>query len=282
MLALDTGDTVVDATIGGTGHARAIARSLGPTGRYIGFDADTDAIARAKLALVGESPTVTLIEANFRDIERELESRGIRHIDKALFDLGWSAFQLAAGRGFSFLAEEPLRMTYAQDQELHAETVVNEWSEESLADVIYGFGEERYARRIARAIVLARARRRITTSRELGEIIKSAVPLSYARARLHPATKTFQAIRIAVNDELGAITHGLSGAWKLINPGGRLAVITFHSIEDRLVKQLFRKWSEGEGTLLTKRPIRVSVSELRTNPHARSAKLRVIQKNSHA
>ena len=278
-LALAKGDLVVDATLGGVGHSALIAEKLGRKGILVGIDADKDAIQRARVALESVLPKVVLIEGNFRDLKSLLAERGIVSIDKALFDLGWSSYQLSAGRGFSFLADEPLSMTYAHDAKLSAETIVNEWGEESLADIIYGFGEERYARQIARGIVLSRARRRIATASELAEVIRSSVPARYAHGRLHPATKTFQALRIAVNDELGALEKGLREAWGLLSSGGRIAVITFHSIEDRIVKRMYREWRDEKlGVLLTKKPIVPTREEVAENPRARSGKLRVIEK----
>jgi 16S rRNA (cytosine1402-N4)-methyltransferase len=280
QLELAPDDIVVDATLGGAGHARAIAQQLGSEGILIGFDLDADAIARAQDALRHAACRTHLVEANFRDVASATEKLGIAHITKALFDLGWSSYQLDAGRGFSFLADEPLLMTYSKDSgALTARTAVNEWSEESLADVIWGFGGEHFARRIARAIVERRAQKPIETSRELAELIKTSVPAAYRTGRLHPATRTFQALRIAVNDELGALEKGLDGAWSLLQSGGRIAVITFHSIEDRFVKQRFAAWEKaGVGRRVTKKPIVPTSEELRENPRARSAKLRIIEK----
>ena len=280
-LSIQENDIVVDGTLGGAGHAKEIAQHLGPGGTLIGFDLDRDAIERAHVALEKSACAVHLIESNFRNLDTELHARGVEAVDKALFDLGWSSFQLDAGRGFSFQKDEPLRMTYSKEENgLTAEIVVNTWAEESLADVIYGFGEERFARRIAQHIVEARAKKRIETSSQLAEIIKAAVPAAYRFGRIHPATKTFQALRIAVNDELGAIDQGIRSAWRMLRANGRIAVITFHSIEDRAVKHLFRALSLENGQLLTKKPQRPSAEEISENPRARSAKLRVLQKLS--
>lgn len=281
LLAIQPDDIVVDGTLGGAGHAREIAQLLGSNGTLIGFDLDTDAIARAKEALSVSKAHIHLVQANFRHVERELSSRSIDRITKVLLDLGWSSYQLDAGRGFSFLRDEPLKMTYAKDAEqvLTAETIVNQWEEGNLADVLFGWGEERYARRIARQIVQVRERERITSSRQLAEIVRAAVPPQARFGRTHPATKTFQALRIAVNDELGALTEGMDVAWRLLAPGGRIAIISFHSIEDRLVKRQFAKWREsGEAISLSKKPLTASPAELLRNPRARSAKLRVIEK----
>jgi 16S rRNA (cytosine1402-N4)-methyltransferase len=274
-------DIVVDATLGGAGHAQAIAQKLGPQGVFIGFDLDADAIARAKAALAQAPCKVVLIEANFKDIAQELVSRGITHITKALFDLGWSSYQLDSGRGFSIHADEPLGMTYAKDgAAVTAYIVVNDWSEQTLADIIYGFGEERYSRRIAKAIIEARQKKPIQTARELSDVVYRAVPAGYRHGKLHPATRTFQALRIAVNDELGAIQQGLRSTLDILAPEGRVAVITFHSLEDRTVKRFFAEAEKaGRGTKLTKKPLAPSPAEIAENRRARSAKLSVFLKH---
>lgn len=280
LLAIRPDDIVVDATLGGAGHAREIAQLLGTKGTLLGIDADAEAIKRAEEALKGAVARIVLEHGNFREVESYLGKHGIPHITKAIFDLGWSGYQLTAGKGFSFLHDEPLRMTYADgENSLTAETVVNAWGESSLADIIYGWGEERYSRQIARAIVVARKDTPITTSSQLAAIIASAVPAVYRKGKLHPATKTFQAIRIAVNDELGALKEGLAAAWRNMLSGGRLAVITFHSIEDREVKRMMMDWSHsGEGERLTKSVVQPSREEIAANPRSRSGKLRVIRK----
>lgn len=283
FLEIASSDVIVDATLGGAGHARLITEHLGSEGIFIGFDLDADAIARTEDALWKAKCTKHLIRANFRTMQSELEARGIHEIDGALFDLGWSSFQLDVGRGFSFLADEPLAMTYTKDADertLTAATIVNEWSEESLSDVIFGWGEERYSRRIAQMIVERRDRKPFTTSRELADAIKACVPPVYRFGRIHPATRTFQALRIAVNDELGALEDGIAAAWRMMRGGGRIAVITFHSIEDRIVKHRFIEWEkEGSGQKITRKPLLPTEEELSANPRARSAKLRVIEKN---
>ena len=257
-LAIEPDDIVLDATLGGAGHAKEIVKLLGTNGIFIGIDADKDAIARAEEALKGASAKVILIHGNFRDIESHLGKHEIQHVTKAFFDLGWSSFQLAAGRGFSFLKDEPLLMTYADSMSEHtltARTIVNTWGEESIAD-----------------------------------IIKDSSPPFYRKGRIHPATKTFQALRIAVNDEMGALKQGLASVWKLLQQNGRLAVISFHSVEDREVKRfMLEKAQKGEGLpaamstaqageRITKSPIRPSHDEVLANPRSRSAKLRVIRK----
>lgn len=279
-LAIKRDDTVVDATLGGAGHAKAITDLLNSQGMLIGLDADSDAVLRAKEVLAGAKPRMHLVTANFRDLKKVLAELGIAQVTKVLFDLGWSSYQLDSGRGFSFQKDEPLQMTYAKDPGgLTAATIVNTWGEQSIADVIFGWGDERYARRIAKAIVARRETKKFGTSRELAETIRAAVPPPYRFGRLHPATKTFQALRIAVNDELGALKEGIAAAWEELAQGGRIAVISFHSIEDREVKHLFAKFVKEGGKLIQKKPIRPSLEETKTNPRARSAKLRVIQKN---
>lgn len=281
-LAIRPDDIVVDATLGGAGHAKAIAQLLGTKGAFIGIDADAAAIERAREALKDVVTPTHLIQGNFKNVESYLGKHGIPSITKALFDLGWSGYQLTSGRGFSFLQDEPLLMTYEDtpgESTLTAATIVNTWKQESLADVIFGWGEERYSRQIAKAIVETRGRNPIETSKQLAEIIRSAVPAFYRNGRLHPATKTFQALRIAVNDEMGALKEGITGAWNMLSPGGRLAVITFHSIEDREVKRMMLAWAQaGAGERITKSPIRPGDEEAKANPRSRSAKLRVLQK----
>ena len=282
-LAIQKEDIVVDTTLGGAGHACTIANALGKKGILIGFDVDHDAIERANISLAGVAPKVYLVEANFRDLASELAKLEIKQVDKVLFDLGWSSYQLAVGRGFSLKSDEPLLMTFAKEPKLGtltASTIVNEWAEKSIADVIYGWGEERYSRRIAKAIVLRRAKQPFAMARDLAETIYAAVPANYRSGRIHPATRTFQALRIAVNDELGALEEGLKASWNALAQNGRIAVITFHSIEDRIVKQTFRQWEEsGEGTRITRKPIVASEEEIARNPRARSAKLRVVEKS---
>src|SRR3989344_5722344 len=276
MLAIHANDTVVDATLGGAGHAHAMADRLGVEGTLIGFDLDEDALLRARLALEDSKPHTHVVKANFRNLAQELHTLGISEVDKVLFDLGWSSYQHDVGRGFSFQKDEPPLMTYEKNPgpgAVTARVIVNEWKEESIADILWGWGEERYSRRIAKAIVERRSQKSIETPVDLSEIIQAAVPFAYRRGRLHPATRTFQALRIAVNDELGALRQGLDSAFEKLRSGGRIAVITFHSIEDRLVKQTFAKWHmEDKGERVTKKPITATSEELKVNPRARSAK----------
>ncbi|HEV7121477.1 MAG TPA: 16S rRNA (cytosine(1402)-N(4))-methyltransferase RsmH [Candidatus Paceibacterota bacterium] len=280
-LAIKPGDTVVDATIGGAGHFRAMLERLGEEGTLVGIDADEDAIERAAAVVRPvNGPKVHLAHDNFRNLDAILEHEDIESIDKALFDLGWSSFHLSAGRGFSFRADEPLYMTYGSPEEGNtAADLVNSASEEELADIIFNYGEERFSRGIARAIVAARRIAPILTTTQLAEAVENGVPGWYQHRRLHPATKTFQALRIAVNDELGALRAGLSSALARLTPGGRIAVITFHSIEDRIVKGMFRDEAyQGTGKLVNKKPIAPSDDETARNPRSRSAKLRVFER----
>jgi 16S rRNA (cytosine1402-N4)-methyltransferase len=280
---IESTDTVLDGTLGGGGHALAMAQQLGAEGVLVGIDTDSVAIERAQRALAEVKCTTHLVQDNFRNLDTVLDALGITGVHIALFDLGLSSDQLeVSGRGFTFQHNEPLTMTLSDivgEDTLTAKEIVNEWAEESLADIIYGYGGERYARRIAKGIVLARTEAVIETTEQLVEIIQSSVPGHYRHGKTHPATKTFQALRITVNDELGAAKEALTKVYNYLAPQGRVAVITFHSLEDRLVKRLFREWEdEGLGTRLTKRPIPPSDTEMKENRRARSAKLRVFQK----
>jgi 16S rRNA (cytosine1402-N4)-methyltransferase len=279
MLSLKPGELVVDATAGRGGHSEAMLKAASV--RVVALDADPESVeaSRERLARFGERAAV--LEANFRDIEPVLMRAGTDRIDKALFDLGWNANQLSSGRGFSFMHDEPLDMSYGARPAsgFTAAEILNSWDEHVLADVFFGYGEERYARPIARAVVERRAEAPIETTQELAEIVRAAVPARARSGRINPATKTFQALRIAVNDELGSLEKGIRGAWNLLAPGGRIAVISFHSIEDRAVKNLLRDLAQDEkGRLLSKKPVAASKEELTTNPSARSAKLRGIEK----
>lgn len=278
-LAIKKGDIVFDGTLGGGGHTEEICKRFGMGVEVYVTDQDSDALARSRKRLKGIECTVSFFNENFRDMDKVIP----RGADKILLDLGLSSDQLDdSGRGFTFRKDEPLRMTMRQGQEeemLSAAVIVNEWEESSIADILYGYGEERYARRIAKAIVEARKTGSIKTTFELAHIVEQAVPASYQRGRIHPATRTFQAIRIAVNDELGSLKEGLRKGFELLRPHGRMAVISFHSLEDRIVKHFFKDMeSAGVATVITKRPIVPSEAEIKHNPRARSAKLRILEK----
>ena len=281
-LAVASSDTVVDATIGGAGHFTKLLSKLDEGGTLIGIDADVGAIERAKVAGAHAVPTVHAVEENFRNLAHVLDDLGIECIDKSLFDLGWSGFHLTSGRGFSFRVVEPLHMTYATPEKgKTAADLLNTASEEAIADMLYSLGEERFARQIARGIVEARDVKPLETTEDLVNIVLERTPRWYQSRRIHPATKTFQALRIAVNDELGALRDGLTAAIERTRVGGRIAVITFHSIEDRIVKQMFRDAAHaGQGTLVNKKPIVPSAAEVAANPRARSAKLRVFERGT--
>lgn len=271
-------DTVVDATLGGAGHFALLHAKLGHGGTLIGIDADEDALRRAEAAIAGKKgPKVVLAHDNFRNLGKILDGNGIEKIDRALFDLGWSGFHLVSGRGFSFQAHEPLLMTYGSPKEGEsAAELINSATEEALADIIYTYGEERFARGIARAIVRMRKEHPLLTTDDLVRAVEDGTPAWYQHRRLHPATKTFQAFRIAVNDELGALREGLSTAIDRLACKGRIAVITFHSIEDRIVKGMFRDAAyAGKGSLVNRKPLAPSTEETARNPRARSAKLRI-------
>ncbi|WP_413407829.1 16S rRNA (cytosine(1402)-N(4))-methyltransferase RsmH [Paenibacillus amylolyticus] len=291
----------VDCTLGGGGHSSVIASKLGPGGRLIALDQDDWALdnAREKLAAYGER--VTLVKTNFRDLEQVLKDLdvpmkdGAPQVDGILYDLGVSSPQFDEGeRGFSYNHDAPLDMRMDQDAMLTAKEIVNEWPEEEIARILYRYGEEKFSRRIARVIVGKRAQSTIETTGELVELIKEGIPAAARRTGGHPAKRSFQALRIAVNDELGAFEEGLHQAVRCLAPGGRVSVITFHSLEDRICKQIFSSYLEkctcppdfplcvcgGKGTLrlVNRKPLSPTETELAENSRARSAKLRVAEK----
>ncbi|MEK7144999.1 MAG: 16S rRNA (cytosine(1402)-N(4))-methyltransferase RsmH [Patescibacteria group bacterium] len=281
-LNVQPGDTVVDATLGGAGHFTKLCSLLGEGGVIVGIDADLAAVERGREAYASdrrpERPVAHLVNDNFRNLARVLERLGIGQVDKILFDLGWSGYQIAAPRGFSFQNDEPLLMTYGEGGETVAD-IVNSASEEELADIIFTYGEERFARKIAHAIITARSKERILTTGALVAAIHTGTPQWYQQGKTHPATKTFQALRIVVNDELDALREGMSAALAALAPGGRLAIISFHSIEDRIVKNTLRDAAHtGLGVLAPKKPIVPSRAEILHNRRARSAKLRVFER----
>ncbi len=281
-LNLRKGGVVIDGTFGGGGHS-ALACEKGA--KVIAIDQDAGAFEKAKhkFAEAGKNCKITFHNDNFRNLDKVLTSEGVEKVDGIMLDLGLSSDQLEnSGRGFSFIKDEPILMTMKENprpEDLTAREALNSWSEKNLADVIYGYGEERYSRRIASAIVDARQKGDIQTTKELVDIISKAVPSLYRRGRLHFATRTFQALRIAVNDELGALSEGLAKGFEALAPNGRMAVISFHSLEDRVVKKFFKeKADEKKGILINKKPIIAGETEMKENPRARSAKLRIIQK----
>lgn len=281
----------VDGTLGRGGHSEKIAEKL-QSGRLIAIDRDETAIREAGERLAHFGDKVKLVKANFRDIGAVLDSLSIDKVDGMLFDLGVSSPQLDDGeRGFSYMADAPLDMRMDRDEAMSAWNVVNEWSEAEVGRIIRDYGEERYWRSIAERIVRARP---VNTTLELVDVIKSAMPAKALREKQHPAKRTFQAIRIAVNDELGALADMLDEAMERLKPGGRLCVITFHSLEDKIVKSAVKSREDGctcppefpvcvcgfRQTVrrVTKKPIVPTDEELEINPRSRSAKLRVIEK----
>ncbi|MBB5233160.1 16S rRNA (cytosine(1402)-N(4))-methyltransferase RsmH [Deinococcus budaensis] len=268
VLAPAPGRVIVDGTLGGAGHTRLL---LAAGASVIGIDQDPYALTRARAAGL---PGLTVLEGNYRDMPALLASAGVTQVDGVLLDIGVSSFQLDdAERGFSYHTAAPLDMRMSQSGESAAD-VVNTYAEEDLAAIIYEYGEDRHSRRIARAIGQAREQAPIVTTVQLADIVKRAYP-GFSKG-IHPARRTFQALRVHVNDELGALRDGLEAAQALLSPGGRLAVISFHSLEDRIVKRFLR----GSEILrpLSKRPVEADEAEQAANPRARSAKLRAAEK----
>lgn len=291
----------VDCTLGGAGHSLRIAEQLGEYGRLIAFDQDDWAHENAKQRLAPYMDKVTLVRSNFRHLEEELLRcnvpivNGIPQVDGILFDLGVSSPQLdEAERGFSYNHDAPLDMRMDREQELTAYHIVNEWDDREIARILDRYGEEKFARNIARSIVKIRETKPISTTSELAEIVKNAIPAATRRTGGHPAKRSFQALRIAVNDELGAEETALEASVRCVAPEGRISVITFHSLEDRICKQTFAKYvekctcppdfpmcvcgNEGVLKLVNRKPIVPSNAELDANPRARSAKLRIAEK----
>lgn len=285
----------IDCTLGAGGHAEALLSAY-PELRCIGIDADPEACARASARLSPFADRLSVVNAYYDEAldalgdperagrllggaENAEAPRGAAGASLILFDLGISTYQLeTSGRGFSFLADEPLDMRFSPQAHESAEEIVARYPEDKLADLIYAYGEERYSRRIARAIVAARKRERIHSATRLAEIVAGAVPSEYRHGRIHPATRTFQALRIAVNDELGRAERAIRSAIKLLEPDGVCAVISFHSLEDRIVKHIFAETARGEGfSLEWKKTREPSDEEIQRNPPSRSAKFRAIR-----
>ncbi len=284
----------LDGTLGRAGHSLEIVRRL-TTGRLIAVDRDKAALDAAPARLEGYMDKVALVRGNFGDLRAILTSLGVGGVDGMLFDLGVSSPQLDdAGRGFSYLQDAPLDMRMDQSAPLTARDVVNGWSREELKRILWQYGEERYSGPIAAAVARARETAPIETTGQLAELIRSAMPAKARREKQHPAKRSFQAIRIAVNDELGEVERMLGAALDALNPGGRLAVISFHSLEDRLVKTAYGEWAKGctcppdfpvcvcggkpRVKLVGRRPITAGERELEENPRARSARLRIAEK----
>lgn len=282
-LDIKKGDIFVDGTLGGGGHTEEVCKRFGQTVVMIGIDLDPDAISRTKLRLSSEKCDIKYAEGSFRNINKILDSLGVAQVDKILLDIGLSSNQFEdSGRGFSFQKDEPLVMSFKKDlteDDLTAREIVNTWDLENIEAVLRGYGEEQFAWKISKAIVASREIKPIETTFELVEIIKTATPKWYSHKKIHPATKTFQALRITVNDEIQSLKDGLKNGFERLNPKGRLAVISFHSLEDRVVKQFFKKLNvQGEANAITKKPIVPTKEEVKENPRSRSAKLRIIEK----
>ncbi len=272
----------LDCTVGYSGHAEKLLAGSGPDGRLICLDRDKSAIEASRQRLSQFGNRAILVHGHFMELKRHLSDHGLSQVDGIVFDLGVSSPQLdETTRGFSFQSDGPLDMRMDQSMSGTAADLVNRWPEAQLADAIFQFGEERFSRRIARAIVRARERHPLATTKELVSVIEGAVPANYRHGRLHCATRTFQAVRIAVNQELDCLEPALRDAVDVLSPGGRLCVISFHSLEDRIVKHTFRALSGKDDpalVVLTKKPQVPSREESDRNPRSRSAKLRAAQR----
>jgi 16S rRNA (cytosine1402-N4)-methyltransferase len=294
-LNCSSGKAYVDGTLGGGGHAQAILDAIGAEGCLVGIDRDPDAIANAGKSFHRYKPNVQIFHDNYTNLPQILSRLHITGVDGILLDLGLSLYQLeGSGRGFSFMREEPLDMRMNPEQGHTAEAIVNRLSEKELAGIIGRYGEESWAVRIAKSIVAARRQQAIRSSLQLAEVVKKAIPARHRRGRIHPATRTFQAIRIAVNQELEALERFLDEAVNFLNPGGRLCILSFHSLEDRIVKERFKALARGcncpphfpmcvcgktpQVSILTKKPVRPGQAEVQANSMARSARLRAAER----
>lgn len=284
LLDPQKGETVLDCTFNRAGHSVHLAKRIGKSGTLIGFDLDHVALEEGEKVLkveLGEDlPKLILCETNFRHVVDVIKDKKVTGVDVLLADLGLSSQELdISGRGFTFQKEEPLQMTLSSREGalITAYTVVNEWSQETIEQILRAFSDESFAGRIARNIVEAREIQPITTTKQLADIVYHAVPVAYKKGKIHPATKTFQAIRMAVNDEVGALQELLVSLPKVLSIGGRVGFISFHSVEDRLVKNYFRDHKD-EWIAVTKKPLPPSLAEQKENPRSRSAKLRVYKK----
>jgi len=279
-LNLKRGAVVVDATVGGGGHSLEVLKVIVPGGRLIGIDADFNALKTAQDKLKDFAGSFTLVNDNFRNIDRVISKESIKDLDAILLDLGVSSYQLEeAARGFSIKHDARLDMRMDQKTVLTAYDVVNRYSEKDLSEIIEKYGEERFHNKIARYISYARQKKPIETTQELAGIIRRAAGHRYRNSRIDTATRTFQAIRIEVNDELGSLEEGLKSAIFWLKTAGRIAIISFHSLEDRIVKNLFKGYAElGILKIITKKPLTPSRDEIFNNPRARSAKMRVAER----
>ena len=274
------GENFIDGTIGQGGHTLLILERIAPGGRVLGIDLDVAQIENAKVEMPGQKERVVLVHDSYANVKNIALRENFTPVHGILLDLGYSSWQIEnSGKGFSFQKDERLDMRYDLGSELTAETIVNEWPEEKLLQILDEYGEEKFAKQIARAVVKARNSKKIESTFELVRIIESTVPEKCQHGRIHCATRTFQALRIAVNDELGNLEEALGEAISVLTSLGRLVVISFHSLEDRMVKNFFREQEKGGFVkIITKKPITASGGELQANPRARSAKLRALIK----
>jgi 16S rRNA (cytosine1402-N4)-methyltransferase len=277
-LNLKAGDIFLDGTLGGGGHSASVAEKFGDEVEIIGLDRDAEALARTESKLTTLSHSVYLRQASFRNLDEVVSDLGVSQVNAILLDLGISSDQLdTSGRGFSFLRDEPLEMQMEKGKGVSASEILNTWDEDTLELILRGFGEEKYSRRLAQAIVSEREVKLFKTTFDLVRLVERAVPKG--RQKIHPATRTFQALRIAVNEELVALEEGLDKGFRVLASNGRFAVISFHSLEDRIVKNFFRdRVKGGQAKLINKKPIIPSEEETRSNPRSRSAKLRILEK----
>lgn len=295
-LAVKPDGIYVDATLGGGGHAFEVCSRLNGNGRFIGIDQDAAAIEAAGERLKDFGEKVTIIRSNYRELKSVLRSIGVEKVDGIVLDLGVSSYQLdTAERGFSYREDAPLDMRMDRRQKMTARDIVNDYSEMDLYRVIRDYGEDKFAKNIARHIVAERAKRPIETTGQLVEIIRHAIPMKYQKKSGHPAKRTFQAIRIELNRELEVLRNSLDDMIDLLNPGGRLCIITFHSLEDRIVKSAFKKNEDpctcpkdfpvcvcgkvSKGSIVTKKPILPGEEEMEENSRSKSAKLRIFERN---
>lgn len=295
LLEPERGGIFVDGTLGGGGHAEAVLKRMPESGRLYGIDRDDDALAAAGKRLAAFGERFTAIKGNFFNMKSLLAEKGIERVDGILLDLGVSSYQLdAAQRGFSYKAEAPLDMRMDRSAPLTAREIVNTWSAQELADIFYEYGEERFSKRIAERITAIRTEHPIETTTELADIVKNAIPAKFRNEPQHPARRVFQAIRIAVNGELDGLDEALTAAHDLLNPGGRLAVLTFHSLEDRIVKNAFRRFEnpcvcpksapvcicgkKPTARVLTRHPLTADEAEQAANSRSAPAKLRAIER----
>ena len=280
LLSLQPNENVVDCTVGLGGHAAAMLEKTSPNGKLLGFDLDEAALDSARSTLNAFNSRAMLVHESYKNVERVLLSNAFGPVHAALLDAGFSSLIIDdATRGFSFRADGPLDMRYDLSAELTAADIVNHWDVDNLARILWEYGEERHARRIAEAIIESRKQKMIVGTVQLAKIVSGALPGWRKRKKTHPATQTFQALRIAVNDEFGNLHSVLPQLLAALEPGGRLAVISFHSLEDRIIKKFFKE-AEAQGTveILTKKPIGPSADEIKANPRSRSAKVRAIRK----